>query len=148
MKRIFLFLALLAGSLCVRAGGTIVEQGSAKTVNGIGGYCEIACAFAKGDKVTIDAKASKQLQMMLVIGYPRQVFGRVKDTKKVSYSFTVPEESIVIFRFVSDRGGTNSVAYVITREPAPDGPQEYNTKVIWEKPRDRAGELIPRQAGD
>lgn len=41
------------------------------------------------------------------------------------------EDNIVVFRFISDRGGINTISYVVKRKPASAATQDYNTKVDW-----------------
>ena len=59
----------------------VVEDSTTTTAPGIGGNAQIGYAFAKGDVVTIEAKATKQLQRMVVYRFPEEVVGRVKYTK-------------------------------------------------------------------
>ena len=146
MRSLFVLLIAILVSVKSFAGDPIkVDQSSVTTTGGIGGYTDVAYAFAKGDKVTIDARASKPLERMLVTQYPNEVLGRVKSQKKINFSFTMPENGIVIFHFVSDRGGSNKVDYSIQREPASEATQQYNTKVEWQKPADLHGQQIPVQ---
>lgn len=148
MKR-FLLIPLLLIGLNGGAQTQVVESGHLKTAPGIGGDAETGYAFAKGDVITINAKASKQLDRMLVLMYPEQEIGRDRSTKTPNYTFTVPRDGIVIFRFVSDRGHTNNIDYTITRVPASPAVARYNTKVIWEKPAEGLHHrLIPRRAMD
>lgn len=145
MKAILLALSLLL--LAVGADAqtlVVVDSGATETVPGIGGNAEIGYAFAKGDVVTIDAKASKKLEKMVVYRYPGEVLGRVKFSKAPKLTFTMPEDGIVVFDFVSDRDGTNKIAYRVTRMPASEAVQHYSTKVTWQKPNGR-GTLIPRR---
>ena len=125
-----------------------VGHGSVTTAPGIGGYAQIGYAFAKGDVVTIDATASKMLDRMIVLFYPDQELGRARATKTPHYSFTMPRAGIVVFRFISDRDGTNEIHYIVSRMPASNAAQGYNTKIIWDKPpAGMPGDLIPRRAG-
>lgn len=110
-----------------------VDQSSVTTVQGVGGSAQIAYAFAKGDQVVIDGHAGKMLDRMMVISYPDQLLGRVKSIKKIHYTFTMPEDGVVIFEFISDRGGTNKIDYTITREPATAATANYTTKVTWKR---------------
>lgn len=145
-------LLLIAGLLCslpvFATKEVTVETGTTTTSPGIGGSTQIGYAFAKGDIITIDARASKQLERMLGMVFPENVVGRVKFTKHPKLTFTMPEDGIVIFRFISDRDGTNKITYTVTRMPASDAVQDYDTKVDWQKPVDRAGTLVPKRAGD
>ncbi len=144
----FLFVPLLL--LCLSASArkaVVVETGTTTTVPGIGGNAQIGYAFAKGDVVTIDAKASKQLERMLVFIFPEQTLGRSKFTKHPTLTFTMPQDGIVVIRFISDRDGVNTINYTVTRMPASDAVQNYDTKVEWQKPVDHAGTLIPKRAG-
>lgn len=144
MKLLF-FLPLLLISVAAGAQTTVVVADSATTTLGIGGTTQIGYAFAKGDVVTIEAQASKQLDRMMVYRYPEEVLGRVKLSKKPSLTFTMAEDGIVIFRFVSDRDGTNKIAYKVTRTPASAALQNYQTKITWQPPTDRSGQLIPKR---
>jgi hypothetical protein len=146
-----LLLLIPAMALCFSAQArrdVAVASGTTRTAPGIGGYAQIGYAFAKGDRVSINATAEKQLDRMIVMVYPEQELGRVRATKAPSYSFVMPKNGIVIFRFISDRGGTNDIRYNVHRMPASDAVQRYNTRVVWDKPTNgRHGELIPRRAG-
>ncbi len=127
----------------------LVERGQVTTAPGIGGYAQIGYAFAKGDVIGIEAHASKLLDRMIVMIYPEEEIGRALSTKEPRLSFTMKREGIVIFRFISDRGGTNEISYSVSRMPASDRVQRYNTRIIWEKPPvgARHGSLIPKRAG-
>ncbi len=146
--------ALLLSSLLLLTFGAsaqklvVVDSGATKTAPGIGGNTQLGYAFAKGDVITIDAKASKQLERLLVFRFPEEVLGRVKYTKKPKLTFTMPEDGIAVFRFISDRDGTNTVNYTVTRVPASAAVQNYNTKVEWQMPVDHAGTLIPKRASE
>lgn len=128
------------------ASEVVVEKGSTRTTPGIGGNTQVGYAFAKGDVVTIDAHAEKKLERMIVYIFPEHVMGRKTYTKHAKYSFTMPEDGIVIFRFISDRAGTNTIQYTVTRMPGSDATQNYSTKVEWQKPTDFTGTLIPKRA--
>ncbi len=147
MKAYFLCALLLSATAVNAQKMVTVDSGMVTTVPGIGGNAQIGYAFAKGDVVTIDAKASKLLERMMVFRFPEQVLGRVKYSKKAKFSFTMPEEGIAVFRFISDRDGTNKITYMVTRVPASAAVQEYDTKVDWKMPVDHAGTLIPQRAG-
>jgi hypothetical protein len=121
-----------------------VDSGSTDAL-GIGGNAQLGWAFAKGDVVTIEAKASKQLERMLIYRFPQEVIGRVKLTRKPKLTFTMPEEGVIICRFISDRDGTNNIAYTVTRIPASAAVQDYDTKVDWQVARDRNGGLVPKR---
>lgn len=125
----------------------VVETGTTTTAPGIGGTTQIAYAFAKGDVVTIDARAPKMVERMIAYVFPEKVVGRVKHSKHMKLTFTMPEEGIILFRFVSDRAGTNTIRYTVSRMPASDAVQNYNTKIEWEKPTDRLGTLVPKRVG-
>lgn len=144
-----LVIPLLLISLCTMARRQVlVERGHVTTAPGVGGYAQIGYAFAKGDMISIDASAEKLLERMIVMIYPQEEVGRDLGTKTPKFSFTMPYEGIVIFRFISDRGGTNRVDYTVTRMPASDVLQHYNTKVVWDKPPGGLhGRLVPRRAG-
>ena len=142
-KLLFCASLLLAAGFARAAHPVTVDHGTSTTVAGVGGYSEIAYAFAAGDKITITGHASKMLDRMLVTLRPETVLGRVKESRNISLTFTVPQEGIVVIRFVSDRGGSNKVNYDIVREPANDALQNYETKINWVKPTDHIGELEP-----
>ncbi len=148
MKQFFLTCAMLISISTFAANEVVVEKGSTKTTPGIGGNTQIGYAFAKGDVVTIDARAGKQLERMIVYIFPEQVMGRKTFTKHAKYSFTMPEDGIVIYRFISDRAGTNTINYTVTRMPGSDETQNYATKVEWQKPTDFSGTLIPKRASE
>ena len=125
----------------------LVESGHLTTAPGIGGDAETGYAFTKGDVISITAKASKQLDRMLVLIYPDEEIGKDRATKSPKYTFTMPHDGIVVFRFLSDRGHTDKIDYTVTRIPASPDVQNYNTKVVWDKPPAGAhGRLIPRRA--
>jgi hypothetical protein len=115
------------------------------TAPGIGGTADIGFAFAKGDLVSIDAQASKKLEQLQAYIFPDKVLGRSKYTKHARLTFTMPEDGIVIFRFISDRAGTNTVRYTVTRMPASDAVQDYNTRIEWVNPTDRIGTPVPKR---
>ena len=141
--------ALLSLSLNANAAKEVVVETSTSTTSpGIGGSTQLGYAFAKGDVITIDAKASKQLERMLVFRFPEQVLGRIKFTKRPKLTFTMPDDGIVVFRFISDRDGTNTISYTVTRMPASDAVQDYNTKVNWQNPNDHASTQTPVRAGE
>ena len=148
MKQLFFIPLLLFYFSAFATKEVVVEKSSITTAPGIGGTAQIAYAFAKGDVVKIEAKASKQLERMLVYLYPEQVLGREKFTRKINFSFKMPEEGIVIFRFISDRGGTNDINYVVKRQPASNAVQNYNTRIKWLAPKDRLGEPMPVREGE
>lgn len=130
MKKLILAAALLA---CTTIAGAVtrpvnVADSTISTVSGVGGYTEVAYTFAKGDKITFVANASKHLERAMVIMAPTSVLIRVKDTKKVKETFEVPADGIVYFRFVSDRGGVNNIRYSIMRLPASEAVQDLDTK--------------------
>jgi hypothetical protein len=60
----------------------------------------------------------------------------------------MPADGIVIFRFISDRSGINTIKYTVTRTPASEDVQDYNTKVDWKTPDDHVGNPIPKRAGE
>jgi hypothetical protein len=148
MKR-FLLIPLLLIGLNSGAQTQVIESGHLTTAPGIGGDAETGYAFTKGDVITVNAKASKQLDRMLVLMYPDVEIGRYRGTKTPNYTFTVPQDGIVIIRFISDRGHTNNIDYTVTRVPASPSVANYNTKVIWEKPAEGLHHrLIPKRAID
>jgi hypothetical protein len=147
----FLLIPLLFAALCARAQTPVViaQNGHLTTAPGIGGDAQTGFAFAKGDVITITGKASRQLDRMLVLLHPDVEIGNHRATKRPQFKFTMPQDGIAIFRFISDRGHTNKITYTVTRMPASAAVQNYNTKVIWEKPSDgRPGNLIPRREAD
>jgi hypothetical protein len=123
----------------------IVDQGKTHTPRGIGGYTDIAYAFAQGDVVTLKAHSSKLLARVVATMYPETPLTRVKNTKRPEFSFTVPQEGIVIIRFVSDRNGEANINYTVTRTPGAGGPAQYNTKVRWKEPIIEVGGRIPER---
>jgi hypothetical protein len=124
---------------------TVVDQGKTHTPRGVGGYYDIAYAFAQGDVVTLKARSSKLLARVVATLYPDVPLARVRDTKRPELSFTVPQEGIVVIRFVSDRNGEANIDYTVTRTPGPNGPAEYNTNVKWKEPIIEAGGRIPER---
>ncbi len=146
MKRILFTAAMLLSISAFAASEVLVEKSSTRTTAGIGGNAQIGYAFAKGDVVTIDARSNKKLERMIVYIFPEQVLGRKTYTKHAKYTFTMPEDGIVIFRFISDRAGIATVDYSVTRMPASNETQNYSTKVEWQKPVDFSGTLIPKRA--
>jgi hypothetical protein len=129
MKKIIFALILLAVSIGTQAAITpvTVADSSVSTVSGVGGYADVVYKFAKGDKVTLVASASKELERVMVVILPQNVLMRVKNIKKVSQTFEVPESGNVVIRFVSDRGGVNNIKYNIVRLPASEDLQSFNT---------------------
>jgi hypothetical protein len=109
---------------------------------------QVGYAFAKGDVVSIDGRAQKKLDRMMVYRYPEAMIGKAKLTKRPRLTFTMQEDAIVIFRFISDRAGHNSVSYKITRVPASEATQHYDTRIKWEPPTERSGQLIPKRVGE
>lgn len=130
MKRTFVLTGLVLVSIAAQAvvRPVTVADSTITTVSGVGGSAEVAYAFAKGDKITLVAKASKPLESALVIMAPQSVLLRVKDSRKVNKSFVMPEDGTVIVRFISDRGGVNHVHYNLVRLPSSEAVQDYNTK--------------------
>lgn len=59
----------------------VVGRGTTKTAPGIGGHADNGYAFAKGDVITIDATAEKQLERMIIILYPQEEMGRELDAR-------------------------------------------------------------------
>lgn len=146
MKRIFFIAAMCFSISAFATSEVLVEKGSTRTTAGIGGNTQIGYAFAKGDVVTIDARSNKKLERMIVYIFPEHVLGRKTYTKHAKYTFTMPEDGIVVFRFISDRAGIATVNYSVTRMPGSDETQSYSTKVDWQKPNDFSGTLIPKRA--
>jgi hypothetical protein len=144
MKALFL-IPLLLLSLAAGAQTPVIVEDSTTSTLGLGGSAQIGFAFAKGDVVTIEAHASKHLDRMMVYRYPEDVIGRVKLTKNPSFTFTMAEDGIVVCRFISDRDGTNNIRYKVTRTPATVAMQNYQTKITWQPPTDRSGQLIPKR---
>ena len=134
----------LATSIGLRAQ-TVVGQGSTHTPRGIGGYTDIAYAFAKGDVVTVKAHSNKVLAQVVATLFPEKVLTRVRGTKRPEVTFTMPEEGIVVIRFISDRNGKANIDYTVTRTPGPGGPAEYNTKVKWKEPVTTVDGRIPER---
>ena len=147
MKTICILLCSLMLSFQALAGEPVVlQRGLLETTNGIGDYVELGYALAAGDRIHIRAHASKELERVLVIVYPENVIGRVLLTKSVDTSFVVPEEGIVVIRFISNRQGRNRINYTISREAGSDATRSYNTDVVWEKPANGRGLRVPRRA--
>ncbi|XZF13358.1 hypothetical protein ACTHGU_16345 [Chitinophagaceae bacterium MMS25-I14] len=147
MKALLAALAGIALSVQAFAGdGIVIDKGKKEMKNGLGDYCEIAYAFAKGDKVHLEARSSKMLERATIVLYPQKELGKIKFSKKIDYDFTMPEEGVVLVRFVSDRGGKNSVDYTVTRIPGSDDVKDYDTTVKWEKPSSGPGTLVPVRA--
>ena len=149
MKRLLILTAILASGITLHAQSKtiVVDTGTTETVTGVGGYASIAYAFAKGDKVAITGHATKQLERMKIVIFPGTPIGQLKFTKSIDYSFTMSEAGICVFTFISDRGGKNAISYNVTRTPASAATEDYVTKVVWDKPTDKAGVSTPHQAG-
>jgi hypothetical protein len=146
MKRL-LFLPMLLIALSVGAQELLIETGQVTTAPGIGGDAQIGYAFAKGDKISITAHASKMLDRMLVLMDPATELGKARQTKSPHFAFVMPEDGIIVFRFISDRPGTNKVDYTVKRTPASEAVRNYNTKVIWKAPpAGTIGNQIPVRA--
>ncbi len=145
MKNLFflLLLTVTAGASDARKLVT-VARGQTSTAPGIGDYAEIGYAFAKGDVITLDAKASKQLQRVMIMVYPDAEIAHDMATKTPHLTVTMPRAGIAVIRFISDRDGKNEISYTVTRMPASDAVQRYNSRVTWQKPPEgRPGHLIP-----
>jgi len=142
--KFYILIMMLFISLSAYAGKeVVVESSETTTTPGIGGNAQVGFAFAKGDVISIDAHASKQLERMLAFIYPENIICRIKYKKNIHYSFTMPEDGIVIFRFISDQGGTNTIKYDITRTPATDATRNYDTHIQWKSPADHVGNAVP-----
>ncbi len=147
-KTLLLSAALSCTGLLHAQTAQPVDQGTATTVAGLGGYTELTYALAKGDVLTLDFRSNKQLDRVLILQYPDQVLGRLKSTRKGSTSVTVPEEGFVVIRFVSDRGGRASIDYTVSRTPGPGAPASYDTRVEYEKATGtKVQPRVPRRAG-
>lgn len=119
MKNLIMILLLMTGALMAKAqSGNVVAQSSVETTGGIGGYADAIYTFRQGEKITITGSASKQLSSVLIKNPGNKVLGRLKDLKKINYSFVMPADDSVIFHFVSDRGGSNKISFVISKEVA------------------------------
>ncbi len=140
---------LLSLSLCLPlaafAQTPVQVADSSITSLGLGGSAEVGYAFAKGDVITMTASCSKKIQRVMAYRYPENQLGRDRETKNPKLSFTMAEAGIVIFQFVSDRGGHNKIHYRITRTPASAETQHYSTRIVWEPPTDRPGKPIPKR---
>lgn len=148
MKRcIQLLVIMLIAGYGASAQVITVDKGTQNTVKGVAGNLELTYAFAKGDRVSIAAHASKLLERMQIIQYPEIRIGQIMRTKDASYNFTMKDNGFVTFKFISDRGGTNSIQYSITRTPASSATRNYVTKVEWVKATDHVAPPTPRQAG-
>ncbi len=149
MKRLLILVLLMLPFAAGAVSSVTVGSGNLKTVPGVGGYAEVAFAFAKGDKITITATADKKLQRMMVLLYPDVEIAHNNETKISNFTVTVPDNGIVVFRFISDRAGTNTIHYSVSRMPASDDVQNYDTRVVWLKPPAGArGDLTPSRLGD
>ncbi|MBS1616051.1 MAG: hypothetical protein JST06_08050 [Bacteroidetes bacterium] len=124
-----------------------VAKGHVVTAPGIGGYADLGLAFAKGDIIHIQASAEKRLSQMIVLFVPNRELGRVSETEHPHFDFKMPQEGIVVFRFISDRSGTDRVDYTVTRTPASPAAKNYDSRVVWLKPANgQQGDLIPVRA--
>jgi len=153
MKAVFLSAVFILSAICAQAqdapaAGRVIDQGTVRTAPGIGGYNEIAYALAKGDVITLDVKANRLLERVMVVQYPQNVLQRVKAVRKTTTTFTVPEEGFVVIRFVNDRLGVTSVDYTVTRVPGPGTPADYNTTVRWERPTNTVQGMVPRRGAE
>jgi hypothetical protein len=145
MKTLFLIASLLL-SVAAGAQTPVVVADSSMSSLGLGGSAEVGFAFAKGDVVTMTAQCSKKIQRVLAFRYPETQLARARETKNPSMSFTMEDDGIVIFQFVSDRAGHNKIHYRITRKPASAETQDNSTRIVWEPPTDRPGKPIPKRA--
>ena len=109
------FTGLLFVTAHAQDGGKVIAQSTTETVGGIGGYTDVFQVLKAGDKITIEARAHKLLSGFFVYQSGHKLIGKVKDTKKINYSFTVPTDDSIRFHFVSDRGGSNKIDYTITK---------------------------------
>lgn len=122
MKKLIMILLLLTGTTTVKAqSGNVVAQSSVETTGGIGGYADAIYTFKQGEKITITGTASKLLSSVLIKNPGNKVLGRLKDLKRINYTFVMPADDSVIFHFVSDRGGSNKISFVISKEAATAG---------------------------
>jgi hypothetical protein len=147
MRTFLLSALLLLPLLAFAVRPATVGKGSVTTSPGIGGYADVGFAFAKGDRISLQASSEKKLQRVLVLLYPDRELTKAVATDNPAIHFTMPEEGIVVFRFISDRAGTNKVHYTVTRTPATAALSRYDTRVVWLKPADGApGNLVPVRA--
>src|SRR5215217_4534640 len=117
MKNLITILLLMTVTFAAKAqSGSVVAQSSVETTGGIGGYADAIYGFKQGDKITITGHASKLLSSLLIKSPGNRVLGRLKDLKKINYTFVMPVDDSVIFHFVSDRGGSNKISFVISKE--------------------------------
>lgn len=124
-----------------------IATGSVTTAPGIGGNADLGLAFSKGDVIHIQAKAEKRLSQMLILFFPNRELGRVSETEHPHFDFTMPQNGIIVFRFISDRSGTDKVSYTVTRKPANASVKNYDTRVVWLKPANgQQGDLVPVRA--
>jgi hypothetical protein len=147
MKRLLFIPLVLLSFIAGATREVVVEAASVTTAPGIGGDAQIAYAFAKGDVVTIDAKASKMLDRMVVVMQPGTQLGKHAHTKSPHVTFTMPEDGIVVIGFISDKPGTNDVAYTVKRLPATEASQNYNTAIIWKVPENGKGARYAVRSG-
>lgn len=143
--KVILWAALLLGSFAAGAQTPVVVSDSTIVSLGLGGSAEVGFAFAKGDVVELTAHCTKKIQRVLAFEYPEKQLARDRETKSPKLNFTMAEDAIVIFQFVSDRGGHNDIHYQISRKPASAATQDYGTRIIWEPPTDRPGKPIPKR---
>lgn len=141
----FVFAVLLLAPFAAGAQSAVVVADSSISSLGLGGSAQVGFAFAKGDHITMTAQCSKKLQRVLALRYPEAQLARARETKHPALDFTMAEDGIVLFQFVSDRAGHNKIHYRIMRTPASAATQDYSTRIIWEPPTDRPGKPIPKR---
>lgn len=129
MKALYigLFMALFATRAAAIVRPVNVADSTISTVSGVGGSAEVTYSFAKGDKISLVASASKPMSQAMVLMPPQSVLVRAKDSRKVNQTFEMPQDGVVIIRFISDRGGVNHVHYSLVRLPASEAVQDYDT---------------------
>jgi hypothetical protein len=147
MKTLLLAAALLLPLSVFAIRPVSVGKGSVTTSPGIGGYADIGFAFAKGDVISLNAHGEKKLQRVVALLYPDRELMKTTGTEDPKLQFTMPEDGIIVFRFISDRSGTNKVKYSVSRSPGSASLRHYDTRVVWLKPADGApGNLVPVRA--
>jgi hypothetical protein len=146
MKAIFSTLFLLLLTAIVYAGDTTqVDSGHKKMKLGVGDFTDIAYSFAKGDKIILHANSSKRLDRTVFLLYPRIELATVKSVKIVDHELIMPEDGILVIRFISDRNGTTALDYTVSRIPASDEVKDYDTRILWRRPSNGIGFLTPER---
>ena len=96
---------------------SIADTGVLQTVRGIGGWVATQYDFSKGDSIVVHYKASKTLDHAVAILDNRELC-KVRGGKGNDMDFVMPEDGVVNFLWISDRGGVNTINYTLTYFPA------------------------------